>query len=47
VNGKVNIEKLCEKIGQSEGVTYAKELQKIIGKKEMKIAELHQLLKNF
>ena len=47
LNGKINIEKLCEKVAVSEGVNSAKELQRLLGKKEMKVAELHQVLKNF
>jgi hypothetical protein len=47
VNGKVNVEKLCEKVAQSEGASSAKELQRLLGKKEMKVAELHQVLRNF
>lgn len=46
-NGKINVEKLCEKVAQSEGANSAKELQRLLGKKEMKIGELHQVLKNF
>lgn len=47
INGRVNVDKLCEKVGQSEGASYGKELQRLIGRKEMKVSELHQLLKNF
>lgn len=46
-NGRVNVEKLCEKVAMSEGVNSAKELQRLLGKKEMKVGELHQVLKNF
>lgn len=47
VNGKVNVERLCEKVAQSEGANSAKELQRLLGKKEMKVTELHQVLRSF
>lgn len=47
INGKVNVEKLCEKVAQSEGANSAKELQRLLGRKEMKVSELHQVLKSF
>jgi hypothetical protein len=47
VNGKINVEKLCERVGQSEGGSSAKELQRLLGRKEMKVSELHQVLKSF
>lgn len=46
-NGRVNVERLCEKVATSEGTNSAKELQRLLNKKEMKVGELHQLLKSF
>ena len=47
-NGKVNVEKLCEKATQNNGTYSAKELAKLFGgKKEVKISEVQQLLKSF
>jgi hypothetical protein len=47
-NGKVNVDKLCEKITANDPKYSHKDLFKVLGgKKEMKITDLHQLLKNY
>jgi hypothetical protein len=47
-NGKINLEKFCDKIALTEGQYNIKELMRILGnRKEMKVGELHQLLKGF
>lgn len=47
-NGKVNVDKLCEKITANDTRCSYKDLYKVLGgKKEMKVADMHQLLKNY
>ena len=47
-NGKVNVEKLCEKITAQDSKHAYKDLYKVLGnKKEIKVTDLHQLLKNY
>lgn len=47
-NGKVNVDKLCEKITANDQKYSNKDLFKVLGgKKEMKVTDLHQLLKNY
>lgn len=47
-NGKVNIEKLCEKVTANEPHANPKDLLKVLGgKKEMKVSELQQILKSY
>jgi hypothetical protein len=47
-NGKLNVDKLCEKITTNDSKYSSKDLFKVLGgKKEMKLTDLHQLLKNY
>ena len=47
-NGKINIDKLCEKITVNDPKYHSKDLFKVLGgKKEMKVTDFHQLLKNY
>lgn len=48
VNGKVNVEKLCERMEVSESHHSTRELMRVLGnRKEVKIAELHQMMRGF
>ena len=47
-NGRINIEKLCEKVTAGEEKYCPKELMRVLGgRREMKVGELQQLLRAY